>query len=140
LATKIAEARTKIQQIRDRVAPYTYVPQYVYFKNTGEEVTLYTSWDSTGKMPFWKPTQVPPDFYITSWNSPSNPPFEKWVRVNWAQQLTSIAIDGKQLHEGFASFFVPGKSELFPYDQATIASYQGRLKQNPGTNPLRSFV
>ena len=27
LATKLAETRTKIQQMRDRVAPYTYVPQ-----------------------------------------------------------------------------------------------------------------
>jgi hypothetical protein len=129
LGTKIAEAKTKIQQIRDRVAPYDYVPQYVYYKNTGEEITFYTGWDSTGKMPFWKPTQVPPASTI---QTATAPPVVKWLRINWAQQLSSSAIDGKQLHEGFASFFVPGKSELLPYDQATIASYQGRLKQNPG--------
>ena len=130
LATKIAEARTKIQQIRDRVAPYAYVPQYVYYKNTGEEMTFYTGWDSTGKMPFWKPTQVPPTSTI---QTGTTPPVDKWLRISWAQQLTSASvIDGKPLHEGFASFFVPGKSELLPYDQATIASYQGRLKQNPG--------
>jgi hypothetical protein len=80
-------------------------------------------------MPFWKPTQVPPASTI---QTATAPPVVKWLRINWAQQLSSNAIDGKQLHEGFASFFVPGKSELLPYDQATIASYQGRLKQNPG--------
>ena len=42
LTTKIAEARTKIQQIRDRVAPYTNVPQYIYWKNIGEEIQFYT--------------------------------------------------------------------------------------------------
>src|SRR5688572_7282249 len=33
LSAKIAEARTKIQQIRDRIAPYTYVPQYIYYRS-----------------------------------------------------------------------------------------------------------
>jgi starch-binding outer membrane protein, SusD/RagB family len=36
------------------------------------------------------------------------------------------------LHQGLARFFVAGKSELFPFDAATIASYQGKLQQNPG--------
>ena len=129
LATKIAEARTKIQQIRDRVAPYTYVPQFVWYKNVGEEVVFYTSWDSTGKLPFWKPTQTPP---AGTTQTATAPPIAKWLRVNWAQQLTTNQIDGVPLWQGIASFFTPGKSELFPYDQATLASYQGKLKQNPG--------
>jgi starch-binding outer membrane protein, SusD/RagB family len=129
LATKIAEARTKIQQIRDRVAPYTYVPQFVNYKNVGEEVVFYTSWDSTGKMPFWKPTQTPP---TGTTQTGTAPPIAKWLRVNWAQQLTTNQIDGVPLHQGMASFFTPGKSELFPFDQATLSSYQGKLKQNPG--------
>lgn len=128
LATKIAEARQKIQQIRDRVAPYTYVPQYVYIKNVGEEVVFYTPWDSTGKMPFWKPTTVPP---TGTTQTGSAPPIAKWVRIDWANQLTTNQIDGKQLWQGMASFFVAGKSELYPYDQATLDSYQGKLKQNP---------
>ncbi len=129
LAAKIAEARTKIQQIRDRVAPYTYVPQFVWYKNVGEEVVYYTSWDSTGKLPFWKPTQNPP---AGTTQTGTAPPIAKWLRVNWAQQLTTNQIDGLPLWQGIASFFTPGKSELFPYDQATLASYQGKLKQNPG--------
>lgn len=120
LATKIAEARTKIQQIRDRVAPYTYVPQYIYYKNNGEEIQYYAGVGAPANaQPFWRPTQVPS-------------PTTGWTRVDWAQHLTTAsAIDSKPLWQGFASFFVPGKSELFPYDQSTIQSYQGRLQQNP---------
>lgn len=130
LATKITEARTKIQQIRDRVAPYNNLPQYIYYKNVGEEIVFYTAADSTGKgFPFWRPTQVPPAAAIGT----SQVPALKWVRIDWAQHLTTAsAIDGKPLWQGFASFFVPGKSELFPFDAATISSYQGKLKQNPG--------
>ena len=129
LATKIAAARTKIQEIRDRTGAYANVPQFVYYKNVGEEVVFYTSWDSTGKMPFWQPTQVPP---TGTTQTATAPPIAKWLRVNWAQQLTTNQIDGRPLWQGIASFFTPGKSELFPFDQATLSSYQGKLKQNPG--------
>lgn len=129
LATKIAEARAKIQQIRDRVAPYDYVPQYVYYKNTGEEITFYTAADSVSAQPFWKPTQVPPAAAI---QTSTAPPVVKWVRIDWAQNLTTNVIDGRPLWQAFAYYFVPGKSELFPFDQAALDSYQGRLKQNPG--------
>lgn len=129
LTTKLAEARTKIQQIRDRVAPYNNVPQYIYYKNIGEEIVYYTAADSVNGKPFWRPTQVPP----TGTTGTTQVPAAKWVRIDWAQHLTTAsAIDGKPLWQGFASFFVPGKSELFPFDVATIASYQGQLQQNPG--------
>ena len=132
LATKIADARAKIIQIRDRVAPYTYVPQYIYIKNTGEELTYYTTIDSVSKQPFWRPTQVPPAAAIGTAPA-SGVAATKWVRIDWANHLTTAsAIDGKPLWQGFASYFTPGKSELLPFDQATIASYQGKLKQNPG--------
>lgn len=133
LAAKITEARTRIQQIRDRVAPFNYVPQYIYYKNVGEEIVWYTAADSVGNgKPFWRPTQVPPAGTTGSAPSSGNPA-TKWVRIDWAQHLTSAtAIDNKPLWQGFASFFTPGKSELFPYDVSTIASYQGKLKQNPG--------
>ncbi len=121
LATKIAEARTKIQQIRDRVAPYANVPQYIYWKNVGEEIQFYGGTNTAlTAQPFWRPTQVPS-------------PTTGWTRVDWANHLTTASsIDGKPLWQGFASFFVPGKSELYPFDAATISSYQGQLKQNPG--------
>ncbi len=129
LAAKLAETRTKIQQIRDRVAPYTNVPQYIYYKNIGEEIVFYTTVDSTGNgKPFWRPTQVPP----SGTTGTTQVPAAKWVRIDWAQHLTSNVIDGKPLWQGLASYFVAGKSELFPFDQSTIASYQGLLQQNPG--------
>lgn len=131
LTTKLAEARDKIQKIRDRVAPYTNVPQYVYIKNIGEELVFYTVTDSVSKQPFWRPTQVPPTGTVGTAPA-SGASAAKWVRIDWAQHLTTAsAIDGKPLWQGFASFFVPGKSELLPFDQATIAAYQGKLKQNP---------
>ena len=121
LATKLEEARTKIQNIRDRVAPYENVPQYIYWKNNGEEIQFYAGEGAPANaQPFWRPTQVP--LSTTG-----------WTKADWAQHLTATnAIDSKPLWQGLASFFVAGKSELFPFDQATLASYQGKLQQNPG--------
>ena len=121
LSAKIADARAQIQQIRDRTGRYTNVPQYVYWRNSGEEIQLFAGATApTTAQPFWRPTQIPN-------------PTTGWTRLDWAQHLTTAsAIDGKPLWQGFASFFVPGKSELFPFDQVTLASYQGKLKQNPG--------
>lgn len=132
LATKIAETRANIQLIRDRLAPYNNVPQYIYYKNVGEEIVWYTAADSVGNgKPFWRPTQVPPTGTTGSAPSSGNPAI-KWVRIDWAQHLTANVIDGFPLHTGMARFFVTGKSELFPFDAATISSYQGKLQQNPG--------
>jgi hypothetical protein len=133
LSAKIAEARDKIQKIRDRIAPYSFVPQYIYYKNTGEEITYYTTTDSISKQPFWRPTQIPPVAASIGTAPASGAAATKWVRIDWAQNLTTASvIDGKPLWQGFASFFVPGKSELLPFDQATLAAYQGKLSQNPG--------
>jgi len=120
LATKLAETRTKIQQIRDRIAPYNNVPQYIYWKNVGEEIQYFAGTNTAlTAQPFWRPTQVPS-------------PTTGWTRTDWAQHLTTAsAIDGRPLWQGLAFYFTPGKSELFPYDQATLASYQGKLQQNP---------
>ena len=113
LATKIQEARNKIIQIRDATGPYTQVPQYIYWRNNGEEIQFFNS-----AVPFYQPTQVPS-------------PTTGWTRLDWRQHLTTNIIDVMQLHLAMARFFTPNKSELFPYDQATIDAYQGRLKQNP---------
>ncbi|RYD54007.1 MAG: RagB/SusD family nutrient uptake outer membrane protein, partial [Sphingobacteriales bacterium] len=134
LATKLAETRTQIQQIRDRVAPYNYVPQYIYIKNVGEELVYYTAGDSTGiGKPFWRPTQVPPVAASIGTAPASGAAATKWVRIDWAQQLTSNnAIDGKPLWQAIAFYFEPGKTELYPFDQATLSAYQNKLPQNPG--------
>lgn len=144
LGTKIAEARQKIQDIRDRKAPYNNVPQYIFYKNVGEEIVYYTAADSSGgAKPFWRPTQTPPSTTLYNPTTPSSGPssgtfIPKWVRVDWAQNLTANVLDvgdgtgSKPLWQAMAFYFVPGKSELFPFDQQTLDAYQGRLKQNPG--------
>lgn len=121
LAAKIAETRDQIQKIRDRVAPYQNVPQYIYWRNSGEEIQYYAGVGAPATaQPFWRPTQVPS-------------PTTGWTRVDWAQHLTAAsAIDGRPLWQGIAFYFATGKTELFPFDQATLSAYQGRLEQNPG--------
>lgn len=111
LAQKIAETRQKIQDIRDAKGAYANVPQYIFWRNNGEEI----QWQNS----FYKPS--------TTTTAPTG-----WTRLDWRQHLTTNLIDGVQLHAGIARFFVTGKSELFPYDQATVDAYQGKLKQNPG--------
>ena len=134
LAAKIADARAKIQQLRDRTGIFANVPQYIYYKNVGEEIVFYSAADSVGgAKPFWRPTQIPP----TGTTGTTQVPAAKWVRIDWAQNLTSNAIDvdgtgNKPLWQALAFYFVSGKSELFPFDAATISSYQGKLNQNPG--------
>ncbi|OIN57553.1 RagB/SusD family nutrient uptake outer membrane protein [Arsenicibacter rosenii] len=110
LAQKIQETRDKIQAIRDSKAPYN-IPRYLFWRNNGEEIQWLNSFYKTTAL-----TTAP-----TGWN-----------RLDWTQHLTGNLIDGLPLHQGIARFFVTGKSELFPYDQATVDAYQGKLKQNPG--------
>lgn len=124
LSTKLAEARLKIQQIRDRVAPYNNVPQYIYIRNVGEEIQYFAGANTAlTAQPFWRPTQIPS-------------PTTGWTRVDWAQNLTSntaIVVDvARPLWQAMAFYFVPGKSELYPFHTNVIASYQGQLQQNPG--------
>jgi starch-binding outer membrane protein, SusD/RagB family len=130
LTAKIEEARLRITQIRDRVAPYTSVPQYVYYKNNGEELQWFsTTNNAVNAMPFYTPTQVPtPASEIGTATNPAT----KWVRIDWAQNLTATAYESATLDKNLAKFFTPGKSELFPFDQVTLDAYQGKLKQNPG--------
>lgn len=141
LETKLNEARADLQKLRDRVAPYNNVPQYIYYKNggstpfsvnalAGEGLIFYTAAaPNGGNLPFWRPTQVPPSGVGSA---PSSGQVTNWVRVNWAQQLSSTYADGVQLHLALARLFVKGKSELMPYTDPILISYQGKLKQNPG--------
>jgi hypothetical protein len=122
LGTKLAEARAQIAQIRDNTGPYANVPQYIYWKNNGEEIQYF------GTNPF----------YATAVPSPTT----GWTRTDWRQHLvfsvsstgsiTGASIDNLPLQDGIARFFTPNKSELFPYTTAILDTYGGRLKQNPG--------
>ena len=111
LNQKIEETRTKIQNIRDAKSDFANVPKYLFWKNNGEEIQFLNS--------FYKPTSLTV--------APTG-----WTRLDWGQHLTTNIIDGVTLDKAIARLFVTGKSELFPYDQATFDSYQGKLKQNPG--------
>ena len=111
LNQKIEETRTKIQNIRDAKGDFVNVPKYLFWKNNGEEIQFLNS--------FYKPTSLTV--------APTG-----WTRLDWGQHLTTNIIDGVTLDKAIARLFVTGKSELFPYDQATFDSYQGKLKQNPG--------
>ncbi len=111
LTQKIQETRDKIQAIRDMKAPYANVPRYLYWRNNGEEIQWLNS--------FYKPTSLT--------TAPTG-----WTRLDWTQHLTGNLIDGLPLHQAIARFFVTGKSELFPFDQATVDAYRGKIKQNPG--------
>jgi len=114
LASKIEETRQRIVQIRDAVGEYASVPQYIYWRNNGEEIQFFAP------NPFFTPTQAPS-------------PTTGWTRTDWRQHLiTGATIDNLPLNQGIARFFTPNKSELFPYTTATLQAYAGRLKQNPG--------
>lgn len=110
LGTKIAETRTKIQQLQAGTGAYASIPQYLYWRNQGEEIQYFDS--------FYKPSAA---------TTPTG-----WNRLDWRQHLTlTNVIDNLPLSQAFARFFTPNKSELFPFDQATLDSYNGQLEQNP---------
>ena len=119
LSTKLAETRAKLVQIRDAAGSYANVPDSVWWKNNGEEIQFYTVGGSATAQPFWRAKQKPS-------------PTTGWTALPWGKVLGTNVIDGLPLQTGLARFFVAGKSELFPFDQATLDAYQGKLKQNPG--------
>ncbi|MBL7817768.1 MAG: RagB/SusD family nutrient uptake outer membrane protein [Saprospiraceae bacterium] len=118
LGSKIAEARQAMNDIRDAKAPtYTNVPDTIWWRNVGEEIQFYP--ETLGsKHPFNVAKQKPN-------------PTTGWTALVWRGYLSSNVIDSKPLSQAFASFFTANKSELFPFDQATMDAYQGKLKQNP---------
>ena len=141
LDTKLKEARANMALLQARTGPYVNVPQYIYYKNggsfpfsvnspAGEGLIFYTQWaPNGGTLPYYKPTQVPPTGVGTA---PSTGQVTSWVRVNWAQQMSSTYADGRVMAAALGYLFVTGKSELMPYTDPTLISYQGKLKQNPG--------
>ena len=140
LGSKLAETRVKLERLRDRVAPYNNVPQYIYYRNggttpfsvgtlNGEGLSFFTTGaPNGGNLPFWRPTQIPP---TGVGSAPSAGLVTNWVRVNWAEQLRSTYADSRQMSAALAWQFQTGKSELMPYTDPILISYQGRLVQNP---------
>ncbi|MFN4086961.1 MAG: RagB/SusD family nutrient uptake outer membrane protein [Spirosomataceae bacterium] len=111
LDAKIKETRAKLERMKARTGEYSQVPRYMFWRNNGEELFFGNS--------FYRATNLT--------TAPAG-----FTRLDWAQHLTSNVIDGLPLDRAIARFFVSGKSELFPYPQSTVDSYQGKLKQNPG--------
>jgi hypothetical protein len=119
LATKLDEARTKIEQIRTGAGVYANVPDTIYYKNNGEEIQFYAGTNTAATaQPFWRPQQKPS-------------PTTGWTALPWKTYLSTNVIDNLPMRTGMARLFVSGKSELFPFDQATLDAYQGQLVQNP---------
>jgi starch-binding outer membrane protein, SusD/RagB family len=120
LAAKIApqtgEIRIKLKELRDGVGKYANAPLYIYWRSVGEEIERMNSYYQPG------PTTT----------------ISGWTRTNWRQDLirtdNTLNVGSSNVHyiDAIAYFFTTGKSELFPFDQQTLDSYQGRLKQNPG--------
>lgn len=123
LAEKInpstGEVRVKLTQLAAGTGEYSNVPQYLYYRNIGEEIQYLNS-------------RYQSDANFT-------PPSGSFTRISWRDDLlrTNNTLDvgtGTPAHfiDAIAYYFTPGKSELFPFDLATMQSYQGRLEQNPG--------
>lgn len=121
LASKLnaatGEVRVKLNQLATNTGPYVNVPRYIYWRNVGEEIQYLNS-------------RYALDTYAST---PSG-----WSRLNWREDLSrtnnlyNVGTLNVHYIDAIGYFFKTGKSELFPFDQNTISSYQGQLEQNPG--------
>jgi starch-binding outer membrane protein, SusD/RagB family len=119
LAEKLAEARAKLDQLYAGTGIYANVPDTVYWRNAGEEIQFYAGANTASTaQPFWR-----------TWTRPAT---GTWNAAIWKAALDTATIDNLMMSKAMARFFIKGKSELFPFDQATIDAYQGNLRQNPG--------
>ncbi|TDE15420.1 RagB/SusD family nutrient uptake outer membrane protein [Dyadobacter psychrotolerans] len=103
LETKIKEARANLTRMKDKVAPYDKLPQYVYYKSSSTTLIYYSS--------FYKP-------------APGSTP-TGYARANWVINITPAYITN------VAELFEPNQKELMPFPQAAINS-NPKLKQNFG--------
>ena len=93
LATKLTETRANLTDMMAGKGKFAYVPQYVFWKNNGEEVQFLNS--------LYKPN--------TTTTAPTG-----WTRTDWRQNITTAYITG------VAQYFTPNKSELFPINQSAL--------------------
>jgi hypothetical protein len=111
LGTKIAETKTALANMFNRVAPYDTYPTYMYYKqnNTNDDVTVWYN-----------------SFYTTA---PTSTPTGT-TRVNWFLNTGSSTISSV-LDARYATGYTAGKSELLPIPQpARDANFN--LTQNFG--------
>ncbi|MFD1257524.1 RagB/SusD family nutrient uptake outer membrane protein [Mucilaginibacter terrae] len=104
LYTKILEARQNLTLLGARLAPYTYVPQYVFFRTNAIDLVAANS--------YYAP-------------SPAATTITGFTRLNWAVSI------GATLINKVAGDFVPNKSELYPIPQTSLESNRN-LKQDYG--------
>ncbi|WP_019990624.1 RagB/SusD family nutrient uptake outer membrane protein [Rudanella lutea] len=104
LKTKIDEAKANLTDLLNARGRYANVPQYIYWRQNGEEYQLFSS--------LYRP-------------SPSTGQITGWTRVDWRQNVTATYITS------IAQYFTPNKSELFPINQQALDA-NPNLKQDYG--------
>lgn len=123
LAPGTGTLRTKLKAL----GANNNIPQYMYWRNipNSEEIEWYGS--------FYQPS--PATSPLPVFNATTAP--YGWRQINWKEDVTrsnnvlNVGATNAQYIDAVAYFFTPNKSELYPFDQATLDSYQGKLKQNP---------
>ena len=93
LGTKIAETRQNLDDMRLAKGKYTNVPQYLFWKNNGEELQFLNS--------MYKPN--------TTTTAPTG-----WTRLDWRQNITTTYVTS------VAQYFTANKNELFPINQSAL--------------------
>ncbi|WP_375444432.1 RagB/SusD family nutrient uptake outer membrane protein [uncultured Fibrella sp.] len=104
LNTKIVEARANLTDMQAAKGKYANVPQYLFWKNNGEEIQFLNS------------------FYKAN-TSTAN--IAGWTRLDWRQNITATYITS------VAQYFTPNKSELLPINQSALDA-NPKLKQDYG--------
>ncbi|WP_242696448.1 RagB/SusD family nutrient uptake outer membrane protein [Longitalea luteola] len=122
---KFRETRVKLRQLMNGEGPYANVPKYVYVKpavyNVIESQQEFTTLDTYGGNP--NAVLFQPGL------GTSAPPPGGWTTKNWRASINEEYITGKS--SGFATYFEPNKSEVFPFHQ-TILLQNTNIVQNFG--------
>ena len=100
LGSYLAQVKADAIKIRDGVAPYENVPDYLWYKYDAVNDALITS--------FTQPTLVEQGETV---NDPS------YTRVDWR-----VAINDSFLANLATNYFKPGQSEIYPLATATLAA------------------
>lgn len=124
MAAGTGTVRTKLRAI----AANTNLPQFMYWRNIqgSDEIEWYGSFykhsPATAPLPAFNATTAPYGWRVVNWR-------EDLLRTNNILNVGAVSV---HYIDAIGYFFTTNKNELFPYDGATMDSYQGKLKQNPG--------